>query len=190
MRVDRSAGRLSGVRFVPSPHQEARPPGAAVELVVLHGISLPPHRFGGPWIEDLFLGRLDPGGHPYFAEVAHLRVAPHLLVRRGGAVTQYVPFHRRAWHAGVSSWRGRSDCNDFSVGIELEGSSRFPYTPLQYRHLAEILAALAAAYPRLRQPDRVVGHAEVAPGRKEDPWETFDWAHLGRLVRPSLGSGR
>lgn len=188
--MDVVRGLLDGVRFVPSPHQEARPPGAAVELVVLHGISLPPHRYGGPWIEDLFLGRLDPAAHPYFATVAGLRVAPHLLVRRDGAVTQYVPFHRRAWHAGVSSWRGRPDCNDYSVGIELEGSERHPYTPAQYRRLAGVLRALAAAYPRLRLADGVVGHADVAPGRKTDPWDSFDWPRLRHRLRHRCGAQR
>lgn len=181
-RVDPASGLLLGARQVPSPHQDARPPGAGVELVVIHGISLPPDDFGGPWIEDLFLGRLDPAAHPYFAAIQGPRVSAHLLLRRGGEVVQYVPFLRRAWHAGVSSWRGRERCNDFSVGIEVEGSEHRPYTDVQYRILAEVLAALAAAYPALAYPDRLTSHADVASERKSDPWETFDWRRLLALL--------
>lgn len=182
LEVDRASGRLRGVRFLPSPHQEPRPPGAAVELVVVHGISLPPHQFGGRWIEDLFLGRLDPSAHPWFERLRGLRVSAHLLVRRSGALVQYVPFHRRAWHAGESSWRGRAAVNDFSVGIEVEGSERWPYEAVQYRRLAAVLRALERAYPRISLPQRVVGHADVAPGRKQDPWGTFDWERLHALL--------
>ena len=183
LRVDPARGVLEGVRFVPSPFQGPRPAGAGVELVVVHGISLPPGQFGGPWIEDLFLGRhLPPAAHPSFESLLGLRVSAHLLVRRSGTVVQYVPFHRRAWHAGVSSWRGRPDVNDYSVGIEVEGSPNFPYLDRQYHALAAAIRALAEAYPALSLPRDVVRHADVAPGRKSDPWETFDWARLTRTL--------
>lgn len=182
LHVDLATGLLEGVRFVESPHQGERPPGHEIELVVIHGISLPPGEFGGPWIEDLFLGRLDPSGHPFFRDLGDLRVSAHLLIRRSGSLVQYVPFHRRAWHAGESNWRGRPDCNDFSIGIELEGAAPWPYEGRQYDTLAAVLRALAAAYPALALPDRLVSHAEVSPGRKRDPWEHFDWPRLRSLL--------
>ena len=191
-QVDPARGLLAGARQVSSPHHGERPAGSRIELVVIHGISLPPDRFGGPWIDDLFCGRLDPDAHPYFATLRGLRVSAHLLVRRDGSVTQYVPFHRRAWHAGVSSWQGRTECNDFSIGIEVEGSPYVPYEDAQYRTLAAVLRALAAAYPDLALPDCVTGHAEIAPARKADPWESFDWEELKNLLnaeRPDRGPG-
>ncbi len=183
MRIDPASGLIEGVALLPSPNQDARPAGAAVELLVVHGISLPPGEFGGPWIDALFTNSLDPSAHPYFAGIASLRVSPHALIRRGGEVVQYVPFHRRAWHAGVSAWRGRTACNDFSAGIELEGTDEIPYTDLQYRRLAELARSLMAAYPAIT-PEAIVGHSDVAPGRKTDPGPAFDWARL----RAMLGS--
>lgn len=183
MEVDRPTGLLAGARFVPSPHQNARLEGAGVELVVIHGISLPPGEFGGPWVERLFLGRLPPEAHPSFVERAGLRVSAHLLVRRSGRIVQYVPFHRRAWHAGVSSWRGREGVNDFSVGIEVEGADGIPYEAAQYRAAAAAVAALGVAYPAFgAADDRIVSHAEIAPGRKTDPWQSFDWERFRRQV--------
>ena len=181
MRIDPETGLLDGVRWVDSPNQDARPAGVGVELVVVHGISLPPGEFGGGWIEALFTNSLDPGAHPYFATIAGLRVSAHVLIRRRGELVQFVPFHRRAWHAGRSSYRGRADVNDFSVGIELEGADEVPYTAAQYRRLARLLRALFAAYPALTA-DRVVGHSEVAPGRKTDPGPAFDWGRLRELL--------
>lgn len=181
MEVDGATGLLRGVRYVPSPHQDARPEGAEVELVVIHGISLPPGEFGGPWVERLFLGTLSPEEHPFFAGLRGLRVSAHLLVRRSGRLVQYVPFHRRAFHAGVSSWQGRERVNDFSVGIEIEGADGIPYEAAQYRAAAAALAALAAAYPAL-DDDRIVSHADVAPGRKTDPWPSFAWQRFRQLV--------
>lgn len=179
MRVDAATGLLAGARFLPSPNQDERPAGAAIELLVVHGISLPPGEFGGPWIDALFTNALDRGAHPYFAEIAHLRVAAHALIRRGGEVVQYAPFHRRAWHAGESVWRGRASCNDFSIGIELEGADDVPYTGPQYAALAALARALFAVYPRL-SAERIAGHSEIAPGRKTDPGPAFDWARLRR----------
>ncbi len=179
--IDTATGLLRGHRQVLSPHFDARPAGVAAELVVIHGISLPPGEFGGPWIDRLFGGDLPPAAHPYFATIAGLRVSAHALVRRDGRVVQYVPFHARAWHAGVSEWRGRAACNDFSIGIELEGSDETPYEDAQYTALAALLRALFAAYPAL-SCDRLAGHADIAPGRKTDPGLSFDWARLRRLV--------
>jgi AmpD protein len=149
------------------------------ELVVVHGISLPPGEFGGPWIDELFLGRLDPAAHPYFAAIAHLRVSAHLLIRRDGAITQYVPFHLRAWHAGASMFGGRERCNDFSIGIELEGTDDKPYAEVQYARLAEVIHALQKVYPTLTA---IAGHEDIAPGRKTDPGPAFDWPSLAHAL--------
>ena len=161
----------------PSPHQDARTDPADLTLVVVHGISLPPGRFGGSHVEDLFLGRLDTAAHPSFASLEGVRVSSHLLVSRRGRLTQFVPFDRRAWHAGASAWRGRAGCNDFAIGIELEGTDDGGYTNSQYRKLDRVLNALMARYPRL-SPDAVVGHLEIAPGRKTDPGPSFDWLRV------------
>lgn len=177
-RVLGPEGWLEGARRCPSPNCDARPPGATVDLVIIHGISLPPGKFGGPWIEDLFLNRLDTGADPYFASLEGLRVSSHLLLRRDGELVQYVPFARRAWHAGASEFRGRSRCNDFSIGIELEGVDHVPYTGAQYRVLRGLMRTLRAAFPGIG-PDGIVGHSDVAPGRKTDPGPAFDWARIG-----------
>ena len=188
LRVDAATGRLVGARQVESPNCDDRPAGQLPELLVVHGISLPPGEFGGPWIDALFTNALPPDGHPYFATVAGLRVSAHVLVRRDGTVVQYVPFDRRAWHAGASQWRGRERCNDFSIGIELEGTDATPYSALQYDALARVVAALWSAYPTLT-PDALVGHSDVAPGRKSDPGIAFDWPLLRSLVRYRLEVG-
>ena len=177
LHVDTATGRLRGARQVLSPHQDARPPGQLPELIIVHGISLPPGEFGGPWIDRLFTGSLSPRAHPYFAQIAGLRVSAHLLIDRDGIVTQYVPFQQRAWHAGVSEYQGRPACNDFSIGIELEGADDVPYAPAQYTAVGAVIRALLAAYPSLDR-DRIVGHSDVAPGRKTDPGLSFDWARL------------
>jgi N-acetyl-anhydromuramoyl-L-alanine amidase len=168
---------LTGVRKLVSLNCNDRPDPAAIELVVIHGISLPPGRFGGSYVHDLFTNRLDLGAHESFASLDGVRVSSHLFITRRGAVTQYVPFHRRAWHAGVSAWRRRPGCNDFSIGIELEGTEERPYTASQYKKLRLILDALLARYPRL-STEAIVGHLEVAPGRKTDPGPRFDWPRL------------
>jgi AmpD protein len=151
------------------------------DLIVVHGISLPPGDFGGPWIERLFTNSLPLDLHPYFAEVGTLRVSSHLTVARDGELTQFVRFTDRAWHAGESSYNGRDACNDFSIGVELEGADTIPYEAAQYRALGEIVAALCQAYPRLT-PDRLVGHSDIAPGRKTDPGPAFDWPHARRCI--------
>lgn len=179
--VHAATGLLTGARQVLSPHCDARPAGMAPELIVVHGISLPPGSFGGPWIERLFAAVLPAGAHPCFAQVADLRVSAHLLVRRDGGVVQFVPFTQRAWHAGASSWQQRAHCNDFSIGIELEGTDDTPYEPVQYPVLARLIGALCATYPGL-SPQRVVGHSDIAPGRKSDPGAAFDWPRLRGLL--------
>ncbi len=173
--VDRNTGLMRGVRQLHSPHCDARPAGMMIDLLVLHGISLPPGEFGGAWIEHLFLGTLPADAHPYFASIVSLRVSPHLLIRRDGELVQFVPFHRRAWHAGASRYTGRDACNDFSIGIELEGCDDVPYSPAQYTELATVTRALVDTYPDI-VPDRIVGHSDIAPGRTTDPGPAFDWA--------------
>ena len=187
MRVDLNTGWMTGVRHVRSPHYDARPAGVAPELIVVHGISLPPGEFGGPWVERLFMGTLPSEAHPYFAEIATLRVSAHLFIRRDGAVTQYVSFSDRAWHAGQSSYEGRTACNDFSIGIELEGTDTRAYEEAQYGTLAACVAALCRAYPGL-SPSRLVGHSDIAPGRKTDPGPCFDWAAAQRLIGETLNT--
>lgn len=186
VEVDLESGLMRGARQVASPNQDARPAGVEPELIVVHGISLPPGEFGGPWIDRLFTNTLPVEVHPYFAEVGSLRVSSHLVVDRDGDLTQYVSFTQRAWHAGKSLYQGREACNDFSVGIELEGTDTQPYEGAQYRALAEAVAALCAAYPRLSS-DRLVGHSAIAPGRKTDPGPAFDWPHARRLITAACG---
>lgn len=188
----RPDGWLTGAKRVLSPNHDARPEGMAVDLLVVHGISLPPGRFGGPHIERLFTNRLDPDADPYFAGIAGLTVSSHLLVRRDGAVVQFVPFGARAWHAGVSEHGGRIRCNDFSIGIELEGADDVPYTARQYARLAQLARLLMRAYPRIT-PRRIVGHSDIAPGRKTDPGPSFSWPRLRALLageRPRRATGR
>ncbi|MDN5871151.1 MAG: 1,6-anhydro-N-acetylmuramyl-L-alanine amidase AmpD [Nitrococcus sp.] len=165
-----------------------------VDLVVIHGISLPPGRFGGPWIDALFTNTLDAGAHPYFEQLQGLRVSSHLLIRRRGELVQYVPLHRRAWHAGVSRFDGRERCNDFSIGIELEGEDHRPYTDAQCRRLIGVLRAIMAAYPAVSTA-RIVGHCHVAPERKTDPGPAFNWQWLraglaGTVSEEALCTGR
>lgn len=186
MKVDRVTGWVDEVRRVDSPNYDDRPPGVHIDLAVVHGISLPPGEFGGPWIDRLFTNTLDPDAHPYFREIAHLRVSSHLLIRRTGELVQYVPLTHRAWHAGPSTFAGRAACNDFSVGIELEGTDDLPYEPVQYHRLAQVLGALSARFPDL-SPERVVGHCHVAPGRKTDPGDCFDWDLLASLTGVAAG---
>ena len=164
---------------VPSPNCDDRPDGGAITLIVVHGISLPPGEFGGDAIPRLFSNCIDPAAHPYYAAIADLRVSAHFLIRRDGTMLQFVACSKRAWHAGRSSWRGREGCNDYSVGIELEGTDTLPYAGAQYTMLARLIRALRRRYPA----EAVVGHSDVAPGRKTDPGPAFDWERLGRLLR-------
>jgi N-acetyl-anhydromuramoyl-L-alanine amidase len=163
-------------RHCPSPNQNDRPLAADICLIVIHGISLPPGQFGGPYIDDLFCNRLDPALHPYFQEIAVLQVSSHFLIRRDGELVQYVPCNRRAWHAGRSHWQGRDNCNDFSLGIELEGTDDTPYTDAQYATLNTLLALLQSHYGI--PPRALAGHDQIAPGRKTDPGASFDWTRV------------
>jgi AmpD protein len=181
LRVDLESGLMLNARQVASPNYDARPAGVEAELIVVHGISLPPGEFGGPWIERLFMNTLPLDMHPYFADIGELRVSSHLLVARDGGLTQFVRFTDRAWHAGQSSYDGRPACNDFSIGVELEGSDTLAYEDAQYDTLAAVVAALCDAYPRLA-PDRLVGHSDISPGRKTDPGPAFDWELARRRI--------
>jgi AmpD protein len=180
-RIDTVTGLLLAARQVLSPHYDARPPGAVPELIVVHGISLPAGEFGSPWIDRLFCGNLPADAHPGFASIAALRVSAHCVIRRDGTSSQYVPFLARAWHAGESRHGGREACNDFSIGIELEGTDTVAYTTPQYEALAALIGALCLAYPTL-SATRVVGHSDIAPGRKSDPGPAFDWPRLRALL--------
>jgi AmpD protein len=181
LQVDLETGLMRGARQIASPNHDSRPAGVEADLIVIHGISLPPGEFGGPWIDRLFTNDLPADIHPYFTEVASMRVSSHLVVQRDGAVTQYVSFTDRAWHAGQSVYQGREACNDFSVGVELEGTDALAYEAAQYDTLAQVVAALCIAYPRL-SPSRLVGHSDIAPGRKTDPGAAFDWPRARRLI--------
>lgn len=167
-------GRLRPCRFVASPNHDERPAGEQVTLLVVHSISLPPGEYGGDAIERLFTNGLDPGAHPYFAAIADLRVSSHFLVRRDGELIQFVATARRAWHAGASTWRGRERCNDFSVGVELEGTDDGPFSEAQYTQLIALIGALRRALP-IRD---LAAHSDIAPGRKTDPGARFDWPRL------------
>ncbi|MGF6436836.1 1,6-anhydro-N-acetylmuramyl-L-alanine amidase AmpD [Kosakonia sp. 1610] len=173
-------GWLVEARHVPSPHYDCRPDDESPSLLVVHNISLPPGEFGGPWIDALFTGTLDPSADPYFAGIAHLRVSAHCLIRRDGEIVQYVPFDKRAWHAGFSSYQGRERCNDFSIGIELEGTDDLAYTDAQYRQLAAVTRTVIELYPAIA--DNMTGHSDIAPERKTDPGPAFDWAKFRALV--------
>lgn len=173
-----AGGIASGARFIPSPNCDDRPAGERVRLIVIHNISLPPGEFGGDDIVRFFCNTLDCAAHPYYEGLRDLRVSAHFLIPRGGEILQFVPCTRRAWHAGASAWRGRSRCNDFSVGIELEGADAVPYADAQYTALATLAAALRHAYP----VEEVVGHADIAPGRKTDPGPAFDWPRFRALL--------
>ncbi len=168
---------LSDVTKVPSPNFDERPVELDISLIVVHCISLPPERFGGKYIDQLFCNQLNPDEHPYFKDIARLKVSAHVLVRRSGEIVQYVAFNKRAWHAGVSEYKGRQKCNDFSIGIELEGFETRAYTNEQYKQLIRVIKALLGFYPHLSS-QHIIGHCEIAPGRKTDPGDSFNWDRL------------
>lgn len=167
-------GWLEGVNQLPSPNHDDRPAHCPVDLLVVHNISLPPGEFGGGFVEQLFCNQLDCSRHPYFERLRDLKVSSHLLIDRQGEVTQFVPFHKRAWHAGESSFEGRSRCNDFAIGIELEGVDDSPFSDAQYEQLIAITRTLLDTYPQMNS-HRITGHSDIAPGRKTDPGPAFDW---------------
>ena len=180
-KIDPETGLLAGVRFCESPNQDERPEGVVPEVLVIHAISLPPGRYGGPYVQDLFLNQLDTEVDAYFQEICQLQVSAHLFVRRDGEVVQFVPLQRRAWHAGVSCCEGRERVNDFSIGIELEGDDHSPFEPVQYEVLAGLTRAIRGFYPAIGA-DRVYGHSDIAPGRKTDPGPCFDWSRYRKLI--------
>jgi N-acetyl-anhydromuramoyl-L-alanine amidase len=171
-------GMIVGARYIASPNCDARPADSVIDLLVVHGISLPPGEFGGAGIVELFTNSIDPTVHPYYSTLVGVRVSAHFLIRRDGELIQFVPCHSRAWHAGISTWRGRERCNDFSIGVELEGADETPYTDAQYLTLANLYCALSRQYPI----KEIVGHSDIAPQRKSDPGPHFDWARLRTMT--------
>ena len=174
MKIDSVSGLVEGARYMPSPNCDERPDGAMAEVLVIHSISLPPGQFGGVGIEQFFCNTLDPEEHPFYQEIGDLRVSAHLLIRRNGEVVQFVPLHQRAWHAGQSYCEGRTRANDFSVGIELEGTDDLPFEDAQYESLARLTGIIRRLYPAITR-ERIYGHGDIAPGRKTDPGPMFDW---------------
>ncbi|WP_439239903.1 1,6-anhydro-N-acetylmuramyl-L-alanine amidase AmpD [Lonepinella sp. BR2474] len=175
-------GWLKNIRHLPSPHFDSRPDPQDISLLVIHYISLPPEQFGGGFVDDFFLGKLDPTVHPYFEDIYQVRVSAHFFIERDGRITQYVSLQDRAWHAGLSSFQGRDKCNDYAIGIELEGSNEQPFTEAQYKELAEITRQIMAIYPKITA-DRIVGHCDISPERKIDPGQYFDWDKYLKLLR-------
>jgi AmpD protein len=180
LKINPNNALLEPIKYRPSPHHDERPQNMAIDMVVIHGISLPPGEFGSNAIEEFFCGNLDTHSHPAFADIASLRVSAHLFIRRTGEMIQFVPFSKRAWHAGVSHFQGRTSCNDFSIGIELEGTDSIIYEQIQYQQLSSVIKLLMQAYPIPQ--DRIVGHVDIAPGRKTDPGSTFDWHYLKGIL--------
>lgn len=174
-------GWLNTATRVPSPNHNSRPDSADISLLVIHNISLPPGQFGGGYIEQFFSNCLDPDADDYFAGICDLEVSSHLLIDRLGKITQFVPFSARAWHAGLSQFEQRENCNDFSIGIEMEGTDDIAYTDIQYQVLAEVTRLLLAQYPMIKT-DRIVGHSDIAPGRKTDPGASFDWNRYREML--------
>ncbi len=181
MKINRSTGILNNIEFITSPNCDARPDNVEMSLLVIHSISLPPNQFDGPYISQLFCNQLNPSDHPFFEEIKDLKVSAHLLIRRDGEMIQYVPFHKRAWHAGISEYNGQTNCNDFSIGIEMEGTDHEPYEAIQYQQLAKVTQQLMCVYPTLTQKN-ITGHCDIAPGRKTDPGIFFDWGKYRRLL--------
>ena len=172
---------LPGARQLCSPNYDDRPDNRDISLLVIHNISLPPGEFGGPWIDLFFTNNLPSDAHPYFEQIASIKVSSHLLIRRDGELVQYVPLDKRAWHAGLSSHDGRDRCNDFSIGIELEGTDESAYTDEQYQQLAKVTKTILVHYPKITH-ERIVGHNDIAPGRKTDPGLSFDWTRYRALI--------
>lgn len=182
MRIDSGSGLIQGVRFIASPNCDERPAGSPVDTLIIHSISLPPGIFNGPGVEQLFCNCLDPDEHPYYREIKDLKVSAHFLIRRNGELVQFVPLHQRAWHAGQSYCEGRTRINDFSIGVELEGTDNLPFEDAQYASLAKLTDAIRSQYPAITK-ERIYGHGDIAPGRKTDPGPMFDWKrYLGACI--------
>lgn len=187
MEFNINKGLLACAKQRPSPNHDQRPDSRDISLIVIHNITLPPYEFGGPWIDALFTNQLPPDHHPFFKTIDHLRVSSHLLIRRDGEIVQYVPFEKRAFHAGVSQYKQRERCNDFSIGIEMEGTDFLPFTDIQYQRLIKSIECLLQHYPSLSHQD-ITGHEHIAPGRKTDPGPHFDWDKLSQHFETSLPS--
>lgn len=181
MLIDIDTGLVKDARQLASPNCDLRPDENDISLIVIHGISLPPGEFGGSYIDQLFTNQLDPIAHPFFKEIEGLKVSSHLLIRRDGELVQYVPLNKRAWHAGVSCFEKRDCCNDFSIGIELEGDDNTPYTDIQYDVLSRLVNNLINNYPLLTEKT-IAGHSDIAPGRKTDPGDAFDWQRFRNML--------
>ncbi len=181
MKINNKSGILEGAEQTPSDNCDERPAGRDISLIVVHNISLPPGEFGGPYISQLFSNQLNPAEHPYFADIYQLKVSSHLLIRRDGEVIQYVPFHKRAWHAGASTYCNEEACNDFSIGIELEGADNIAYETIQYETLAKLIIQLRQNYPGIAK-NAITGHSDIAPGRKTDPGPAFSWDQLHKMI--------
>ena len=180
MKITPSTGLLDTCKLCPSPNCDARPENTEISLIVIHSISLPPGKYGGDEIEQFFQNRLDRKAHPYFEEIHGLKVSAHALIKRTGEIVQFVPFHQRAWHAGASSYLGRERCNDFSIGIELEGTDTDPFEDRQYRQLTLLIKQLQKTWPAIGE--NITGHSDIAPGRKTDPGSGFDWNRLKQML--------
>ncbi len=176
MRINTKTGLLEPCRQCQSPNSDARPKNTVIDLIVVHSISLPPGEYGGDSIEKFFQNQLDKNKHPYFEEIHEMQVSPHILIKRSGEIVQFVPFHERAWHAGQSNYQGRDRCNDFSIGIELEGTDTDNFEDIQYQQLAQLVNALQTTYPATSE--HITGHSDISPGRKQDPGTGFDWSKL------------
>ena len=181
MKINTSTGLLDNCTQCPSPNKDSRPETTAIDLIVVHSISLPPGVYGGKAIEHFFQNQLDKNEHPYFEEICEMQVSSHVLIKRTGEIVQFVPFHERAWHAGQSNYQGRDRCNDFSIGIELEGTDNDNFKDVQYQQLALLVNALQQAYPALT--DHITGHSDISPGRKKDPGTGFDWDKLQQHIK-------
>ncbi len=181
MNINLETGLINGVRYLPSPNADQRPDDTAIDLLVIHAISLPPNEFQGDAVADFFTNQLETTHHPYYQQIAGLKVSAHVFIRRDGRLLQFVPFHLRAWHAGVSAFAGRNNCNDFSIGIELEGCDELPFEMVQYQQLLTLTDSIRATYPKITK-SRIIGHSDIAPGRKTDPGPQFDWDYYQGLL--------
>lgn len=181
VKIDKETGLLNIAVYLPSPNFDPRPHNIAIDLLVIHNISLPPGEFSGNAIDQFFCNELNFQNHPYYLRLVNVKVSAHLLIRRDGTIMQYVPFHHRAWHAGESCFDGREKCNDFSIGIELEGADDIPYTDEQYQYLSLVTLKLMECYSNITH-DRIVGHCDIAPNRKTDPGPAFDWDRFYKLI--------
>jgi len=184
VKINPQSGLIETATYIPSPNNDERPDGCPADLLVIHSISLPPGEYGGHWIEKLFTNTLPPDEHPYFKEIEGMQVSSHVLIQRDGNIIQFVPFEKRAWHAGESSYENRTACNDFSIGIELEGTDTDSFEDAQYQQLAKLIDCLCETYETL-SPVRIAGHSDISPGRKTDPGTGFDWIRLNKLLKTS-----